>query len=226
MSKHFKNQFISMNMNLIEYLLKNGVSYRETAIHLIKSRMVSVNGRIVTYPDLPLQPEDKISVLREEYRDVPPSFWKLKEIQDSLKLIQKGDFILDVESPDGGFPLFAARMEANVILLTIKNDFGFLKKEGIEIIKKNVLREIPEKFLSNKFDIIMIETGFDIMKNMQILEKLRPYIGSRGKLIMFLPSRGRENVKEMAEEILLNQKLEAIEFFDTRKGFYVYAKAV
>ena len=213
-------------MNLEEYLLKNGARCRETALRLIENRMVMVNGKVVTYPRLPLEEKDRVEILREEYKDVPASFWKLKEIQETLQLIQKGDFVLDIESPDGGFPLFAARKKASVTLITIKNNLDFLKREGVKIIKKNVFKENLEKILSSKFDMIMIETGFDVMKNMQILEKLRPYLGSRGKLIMFLPSRGRENVKEMAEEMLLNQKLYVVNFFDTRKGFYVYAKVI
>ncbi|UCG95476.1 MAG: hypothetical protein JSV92_00265 [archaeon] len=213
-------------MRLDEYLLKRGVRCKETADHLIKRCMVLVNGKPVTYPSLPVEESDKIEILKEEYKDAPASFWKLKEIDKDMKLIQTGDFVLCVESPDGGFPLYAAREEANVTLVTVRDDLDFLKKEGVEIKKKNLLREDPKKFLSSKFDTVIIEIGLDIMKSIQLVEKMREFVGSRGKLIMFVPEKGRENAREMIENMLLNQKLGVVDFFETRKGFYVYAKVV
>ncbi|MCK4634289.1 MAG: hypothetical protein KAT37_00270 [Candidatus Aenigmarchaeota archaeon] len=213
-------------MRLDDYLLKHGVRCKETADYLVKNMMVMVNGKIVTYTALPLEEKDRVEVLKEEYKDAPASFWKLKVIHESVDLIHTGDFVLDIESPDGGFPLFAARTGANTTVVTIREDLDFLKREGIEVINKNIVHEDLRKIFSSKFDIVIIELNFDIMKTMQILEKLRDFIGSRGKVIMFLPSRGRENVKEMIEEMMLNQKLIVVKFFDTRKGFYVYAKVI
>lgn len=213
-------------MRLDDYLLKHGVRCKETANHLIKNSMVMVNGKIVTYTALPLEEKDRVEVLKEEYKDAPASFWKLKTIHESVDLIHTGDFVLDIESPDGGFPLFATRTGANTTVVTIRENLDFLKHEGIEVVSKNVVHEDMKKIFSSKFDLVIIELNFDIMKTMQVLEKLRCFVGSRGKVIMFLPSRGRENIKEMIEEMLLNQKLIAVEFFDTLKGFYVYAKVI
>lgn len=213
-------------MRLDDYLLKHGVKCKETANYLIKNEMVTINGKVVTYCPLPTDEKDKVEVLKEEYKDAPATFWKLKVIDESVGLIQNGDFVLDVESPDGGFPLFAARTGANVTLLTINEDLDFLKRDEIEIIKKNVVREDPRDVLSSKFDVVINELGFDIMKTMQVMEKLRDFVGSRGKVIMFLPTKGRDNVKELAEDMLLNQKLSVVKFFETRKGYYVYAKVV
>ncbi len=210
-------------MRLDDYLLKHGVKCRETANYLIKNRLVTVNGRAVTYGALPLEDGDSVEI-NEKNKDAPASFWKLKEIQESINLIQRGDFVLDVESPDGGFPLFAARSGANVTLVTIK-DMDFLKCENVEIKKNNVVIENPEKVLSSKFDIIIMELGFDVMKTIQLLEKLRSFLGSRGRLLVFLPEKGRENAREMAEEMLLRQNLEVLNFFDSGKGFYVCARA-
>jgi len=211
------------SMDLVEYLLTHGVKHRETALYMIKNKMVYVNGSPVTYPSIPVQPEDKVTLIHEEYKTVPPLFWKIREIQEEIELIQRGDFVLDVESPDGGFPLFACKVGGNVTLVTIRS-MDWLKKEGVEIIKRNIVLEDPKEFLSTKFDVIMIETKLDVIKNIQILEKLRNLLDSRGKLIMFLPTRGRENVKDVAEEMLLNQGLETIDFFSAKNGVYVYAK--
>ncbi len=210
-------------MDLVEYLLTHGVKHKETALYMIKNKMVYVNGSPVTYPSIPVQSEDKVTLIHEEYKTVPPLFWKIREIQEEIELIQRGDFVLDIESPDGGFPLFACKVGGNVILVTIRN-MDWLKKEGVEIIKRNIVLEDPKEFLSTKFDVLMIETKLDVIKNIQILEKLRNLLDSRGKLIMFLPTRGRENVKDVAEEMLLNQGLETIDFFSAKNGVYVYAK--
>jgi len=58
-------------MRLDDYLLKHGVKCRETALYLIKNGMVTVNGRMVNYNQLPLEETDKVVVVREEYTDVP-----------------------------------------------------------------------------------------------------------------------------------------------------------
>ena len=213
-------------MNLDDYLLKSGVRCRETLDYLIRNGFVTVNGRKVSYSRLPLGEKDRVEILRESYMDAPATFWKLKEMDESLGLIKVGDFVLDVESRDGGFALYSARKKANVTLVTIRDDLDFVKAEEVCIVRKNVILDELEKFLPGRFDIVILELGFDVIKSMQLLEKIRPHIGSRGKLLMFLPEKGRENVKEMAEKMLLKQKLQAIEFLDARKGFYVYAKAV
>lgn len=213
-------------MNLDDYLLKSGVRCRETLDYLVRNGFVTVNGRKVSYSRLPLGEKDRVEILRESYMDAPASFWKIKEMDESLELIKIGDFVLNIESKDGGFALYAARKKANVTLVTIRDDLDFLKAEGVCTIRKNIVLEGPEKILSSRFDIVILELGFDVMKSMQLLEKIRPYIGPRGKLLMFLPEKGRENAREMAESMLLSQKLQAMKFFETRKGFYVYAKAV
>ena len=195
-----------MIMFLDDYLLSHGVKCNETMNYLVKNGMVTVNGKVVTYSRLPLEESDKIEVIKEDYKDVPASYWKLKAIHESINLIQKGDFILDIESPDGGFPMFAARNGANLSMITIKDDLDFLKSDGVEIIKKNIVREDILGVLSSKFDIVIIELNFDILKIIQIVEKIRNYIGSRGKLLMFIPDKGRENIKELADDMLLKQK--------------------
>lgn len=213
-------------MKLEDCLLRKGTRCRETARYLIKNCLVHVNGKTVTYPGLPVEEKDKVEVLKEEYMDVPKSFWKLREIDNSLQLVQTGDFVLDVESPDGGFPLYAAREEANVTMVTVRKDLDFLKKEGIVIKNSNLLRDDPKKVLSSKFDTVIIELGLDVMKLMQLVERLRDFFGSRAKLILFIPEKGRENTEEMVEKMLLNQKLGVVELFDAERGFYVYAKTV
>lgn len=213
-------------MNLQDYLLKKGVRCRETAEYLIKNGLVTVNGKAITYPQLPVDGKEKLEILMENYMDAPASFWKIKEIDESVDLIKRGDFVLDVESQDGGFPLYAARKKANVTLVTIRDDLDFLKKEDVYIKKGNIVREDAGKIISSRFDMVFLEIGFDLMKSMQLIEKLRPHIGSRGRLLMFLPLRGRENVREVAENMLFKQKLMVLEFFEARKGIYIYAKAV
>jgi|GEM_PF-2216737 len=213
-------------MRLEEYLLKHGVKCKETADYLIKNRLVKINGNVVTYAPLPIDECDVVEVIVKEYMDAPPTFWKMKEIDESTELIKRGDFILDIESPDGGFPLYAARRKANVTLVTIRDDLNFLKKDNIEIKKWNAVKGDPKKIFSSKFDTVMIELGMDFLKSMQLLERLRDFIGSRGKLVIFLQSRGRDNVKEMAEKMLPRYKLHPIEFFEGRKGFYSYSKVV
>ncbi len=211
-------------MKLYEYLIKNGVKSKKTIDFLMKNRMVTVNDKIVTYPDTPINEKDKVEVLNNNYMDAPDSFWEMKEIDEEVELIQRGDFVLDIESCDGGFPLYCARNGGNTTLVTIRDDLSFLEKDDVEIIKKNIIFEELKNMISTKFDIVIIEIKLDIIKVMQLLEKIRSCIGSRGKLLLFIPSKGRSNIKEMTKEMLIKQKLEVKKFFETRKGIYVYAK--
>ncbi len=210
-------------MHLYQYLLKNGVKSRETAKYLISNELVKVNNCVVTYPELPIGKDDDVEIVDKRFLDVPGSFWKMKEIQDSINLIQKGDMVLDIESPDGGFPLFAKSMEALVTVLTIR-DLDFLK--GIDVKKCNVSKIDPKVFFNHKFDVIINEMEVDIMKSLQTIERFIPLLSSKGKMLMFLSEKERRDndLKEIVENVLRREKLEVIEFLKGKKGIYAYLK--
>lgn len=211
-------------MNLKQYLLEHGVKSKETAEYLIRRRLVLVNKHPITNPDIPVDERDEIKIL-SEHLDVPGSFWKLKEIQDKTKLIQTGDFILDIESKDGGFPIFARKTGAEVTVIGM-GDLEFLKKYNVDFKKRNIMEINPKKFFTTKFDIMINELRLDVMKSFQISEKFLNVLGTRGKLLLFLSTKGRskDDVKEISERILVGYGFEPVEYFGDKKGLYVYAK--
>ena len=74
-------------------------------------------------------------------------------------------------------------------------------------------------------DTIILEAGFSLIRTMELMDKLRPYVSSRGKVIIYIKNNGRENAKRVCEEMLEKEKLEVLECFKDRNGFYVYAKS-
>ncbi|MCD6477628.1 MAG: hypothetical protein J7K87_01365 [Candidatus Aenigmarchaeota archaeon] len=215
-------------MHLLEYLLKNYVKSKETARYLIDNELVKVNNCIATYPELPIGKNDVIEIMDTRFLDVPGSFWKLKEIQESSKIIKKGDFVLDIGSPDGGFPLFAKECGAEVTALAMDDSLGYLSEKGIRIEKFNIMKINPREIFKNKFDLIINEIRLDIMKSIQIFEKFIPLIESRGKVLMFLSRRERndDEVKEIIENVLGRERFRVVDFFKERRGTYAYLKRI
>jgi len=211
-------------MNIRDYILKNGVKSKETANHLIKEGLVLLNGCAITNPDIPVGSTDDVKIL-DKNTDVPGSFWELKKIQDSGNVIKKGDFILDIGSEDGGFPIFAKELKTEITVLSIEK-LDFLEKKDIKFKECNVMLINPDDVLDTKYDLIINELKLDLIKSFQIFEKFLNFLSPRGRILFFLSGRDRneDDIKDMAEKILNKHKFDVIDFYETKKGFYVYAK--
>lgn len=213
-------------MNLEKYLLKKGAKSKETVEMLAKEGLVMVNGRTVKDPEIPVGEKDDIKIFSDKLK-YPASFWKLKEMQDKKKIINKGDFVLDIGTRDGGFPIFAKELGAEVTVLNIE-ELEILEDYEIKFKKCNVMKINPKKIFNTKFDLIINELKLDVMKSFQILEKFLDVLGESGRLLIFLSTQNRdkERVKDIVDKMLENNKFYTEKFFEFKKGIYAYAKKI
>ncbi len=213
-------------MNLKKYLLKKGAKSKESAEMLAKEGLVMVNGRTINDPEIPVGEKDDIKIFSDKLK-YPASFWKLKKMQDKKKIIKKGDFVLDIGSNDGGFPVFAKELKAEVNVINVE-ELEILEDYDIEFKKCNVMKVNPSKMFNTKFDLIINELRLDIMKSFQILEKFLDVLDESGRLLIFLPTQNRdkERVKDIVDKMFENNEFYTEEFFEFDKGIYAYAKKI
>lgn len=216
-------------MDLKNYLIeKKDVTNKINSENLIKNGFVLVNGRKVLRPFTPVDDRDKVVVLEEKKGKVPPSYWTLYNIQNEYNLIDKGDFVIDLESRDGGFPIFTRECNAEVLVLTKGNpslensDFNF------EIKKCNPKEIKSEDLGGREADLLINELEINLISSFQILDNLLPLLKEGGKFLIFLPTakRGKSQILKISEEFIEKLRIERRGLYESRKDLYLYGKKV
>lgn len=81
---------------LLRYLLENAASYNRKALkQFLKFGAISVNGKVTTRFDHPLQPGDQIDIETEKEKV------KVRSVRSVLKIVHEDDAILVVKKPAG-----------------------------------------------------------------------------------------------------------------------------
>lgn len=208
-------------MNIKEYLVKKKGVDEKVAKALVENEFVFVNGRKITDITIPVDERDEIIILDENKTKYPESYWILRKIQNELNLIEKGDFVIDVESRDGGFPLFIEDI-GNVLVLTKGNP---LLETYDFTVKQYNPRDIGE-ITSEKADILINELEIDLIHSFQILNDLLKFVKSEGKVLIHLPTknRKRDEVQRIASEFLDKLRLDKKKIISADKKLYAFAK--
>ncbi|MFB6088247.1 MAG: S4 domain-containing protein [Candidatus Aenigmatarchaeota archaeon] len=211
-------------MNLKAYLVeKKNVKSETNSKNLIENGYVKVNGRKVLKPTIPVDDRDDITITDEEKVEVPESYWVMKKIQDNKAFVKKDDFVIDIESMDGGFPLFLEEF-AEVLVLTKGNplfeNFDFPVKEFNP-------RDVGD-LVSEKADVLINELEIDLIRSFQIFNDLMKFVKSGGKVLVHLTTKNREKseVESMSRELFGTLGFGDIDIFTVDKKMYGLAKKV
>ncbi|MFB6075590.1 MAG: S4 domain-containing protein [Candidatus Aenigmatarchaeota archaeon] len=209
-------------MNLKSYLVeKKNVKSKTNSKNLVENGYVKVNGRKVLKPTLPVDDRDEIEITDEEKADVPESYWILEKIQDEKNLIEKGDFVIDIESRDGGFPVFIEEF-AEVLVLTKGNPMF----DGFDFPVKDFNPRDVGDLVSEKADVLINELEIDLIRSFQILNDLMEFVKSKGKILVHLTTKSREKseVVSMSEELFNTLGFVRIDIFTVDKKMYGLAR--
>lgn len=210
-------------MKLKEFLKEKGA--KGDVEKLVKEGFVLLNKQKVKNPDLPVGSDDDITILGKSLKDMPGSFWTIKGIQDELNFISPGDLVVDVESPDPGFPKFLEGFGTRVVVVTKGNPL-LLDYEG-KVVQENIMSlKDTRKITREKADIIISELGLDPISCFQALSNILPALKKDGKILMFLSMRKRnkEELKEIAKRFFDDMGLEMKKTYTYKNGVYIYAR--
>jgi len=213
-------------MRLDSYLVEIGnVGSRSRAKLVIIEGHVKVNDNVITKSSFDVAYSDKIEIT--EGLDRPAGYWKLKDIQEKTNIIKKDDFVLDIGSSAGGFPLFASELASHVHGIEFSREFrcelGKIAHEhtNISIEFADVFTKAPE---NEKYDVLLLDITVNPQASLKALRNVLPSL-KRGAMLLQVFKLPEKNDKEPIIQDLTSMGLEIMEIIEAqKKEAYVIAR--
>jgi len=192
-------------MRLDSYLVEFGnVSSRSRAKHAIVQGQIKVNAKVITRPSFDVVYSDKIELT--EGLDKPAGYWKLKQIQETTNLIEKGDTVLDIGSSAGGFLLFASELASSVHGIEFSHEFRY-ELEKIVHERPNVTIEFNDVFTrasgNEKYDVLLLDITVDPFDSLKALKNVLAALKKGGMLLQVFKLPEKSDSGAIIEELSL-----------------------
>ncbi len=191
-------------MRLDLLLVKRGYfSSRQRAKDYIRRGFVLVNGVRITKPSAEVDFNAKIEVLAEEK---PRGYWKLKEIDERLKIFKGNEVVLDLGSSAGGFLLYASEKAKFVYGIEYSKEFEEELKK-IEESRDNVKIFIEDAFKFDvsklpEIDLILNDLTLSFSSSMMALKRFLPKLRQNGRILFVHKTGDKESPNFMGFKIL------------------------
>jgi 23S rRNA (cytidine1920-2'-O)/16S rRNA (cytidine1409-2'-O)-methyltransferase len=148
-------------MRLDNYLNKNyNIQSRNKASELIKSKKISVNGKIITKPSFNIKESDIIDISQDKFF-VSRSAYKLKYFLEDNNIILENKIALDIGSSTGGFTQIL--LEYNVHNVTCVDVGSNQLHKSLKDNPKITIKENTDirKFKSDiKYEVVTCDVSF------------------------------------------------------------------
>jgi len=176
----------------------NQFSSRQAAKRAIKDGLVIVNGRICK-PSKQVSEKDTIELLSTE-ADVPQGFQKLKELDERLqdRLICSACTALDIGSSAGGFLIYLAEKDANVVGIEVSKRFaenlhGIVDKyPKVSVIFADAFEMDPDVIATEgTLDLLLVDVTTEPEGTMKLIEKFTPLLKKEGRMLAAFKSNHR-----------------------------------
>ena len=173
-------------MRLDVLLVKRGFfSSRQRAKEYIKRGLVVVNGKKITKPSTDVDYDVQIEILEEPEK--PKGYWKLKEIDEKLKIFKGDEIVLDLGSSAGGFLLYASERAKFVYGIEYSKEFEEDLRR-IERLRSNVKVFIEDAFKFDisklpELDLILNDLTLPFSSSIKALERFIPKLKKNGKIL-------------------------------------------
>ncbi len=197
-------------MRLDVVLVKRGYfTSRQRAKEAIKRGMVVVNGAVIRKPSTNIEPDAEIRVLCDER---PRGYWKLKEIDERLKIFKGNEIVLDLGSSAGGFLLYASEKAKLVYGIEFSIEFSEILRK-IEGERRNVRVFIEDAFrfdisLLPELDLILNDLTLPFSSSIKALKRFTPKLKRSGR-ILFVHKKGDREKPDFPG-------YDVIDYFDSR----------
>jgi len=194
-----------------------GVPSRGKARLLIRNGYVRVNGKIIKDFAYDVKLADKVEVIGEFLIDKPSGYYKLKELDEKLRIFSGDEVVLDVGSSAGGFLLYASEHASRVYGVEISEEFiPTLKRiekmrSNVVVTKANVFERSPFVFTKGeRVDVLLIDLSLNIFGVLKALEKCLKVLKENGKVLVCFKLIGMnaEAVRQIVEKFLNSLGLE------------------
>ncbi|MGP8322208.1 MAG: SAM-dependent methyltransferase [Methanosarcinaceae archaeon] len=193
-------------MRLDAYLVETDqFSSRGRAKQAILNGYVQVNGNIIRKPAKDVSADDNIDVA--EGMDRPAGYFKLKEIQEHIGLIRKGDQVLDLGSSAGGFLIFASGIAKYVkgieFSRVFRSELGKIafENENVSVIFGDVFTIPLNELSAVPVDVILSDLTLDPSDSLEVLERVLPLLKDGGRLLQVIKIKDRGNRKPLLKQI-------------------------
>ncbi len=188
-------------MRLDVYLVERGYfSTRQKAKEAIKRGFVRVNGAVARKPSKDVRGDEMIEVACEEK---PRGYWKLKEIDEAVKLFSGVRDVLDIGSSAGGFLLYSAERCELAVGLEFSREFleqlkDVRRKAGnVEVI----IGDAYSIELRGKFDLILIDVTTDVENSIRLARRFLGNLREGGKMLVVLKGIDADKARELDFEL-------------------------
>jgi 23S rRNA (cytidine1920-2'-O)/16S rRNA (cytidine1409-2'-O)-methyltransferase len=178
-------------MRLDAYLVETGhFKSRGRAKIAVLNGNIKVNGILVKKVSRDIKAEDDVEVV--EGLDMPRGYFKLKGIQETTGLINKGDTALDLGSSAGGFLLYASEIVHSIKGVEFSTDFMFdlekiaSEKENVTVMFGDVFLIPLEEMAATKVDVILSDMTLEPALSIQALERVLPLLKEGGKFLQVI----------------------------------------
>ena len=191
----------AQTMRLDTYLVREKlIASRSRAQRAIKSRFVTVDGRLILKPSFDVTRLQIVTVAADV--DKPAGYWKLKDIQGAFELIKTGDIVLDIGASAGGFLLYAAELAGRVYAVEFSSSFKRFLDAVVECYPDKVHITYADAF---SFDFKSLGVDFDVILNdvtaapnaaLELLAKSSAVLKIGGRVLQVLKGKAKERAVE------------------------------
>ena len=217
------------------WLIETGqFTSRQAAKRAIKDGLVIVNGNKCK-PSKQVSEKDKIEILSLD-ADYPLGYKKLKAIDEKLeeKLVTSSCLALDIGSSAGGFLVYLAKKEANVVGIEVSKRF---RKELHAIVEKypqiSVIIadafELDPTIITNPggLDLLLVDVTTEPESTLKLIEKFTNLLKKEGRMIAaFKSSHDDVETTEVLKETIARMGYDQIQEMcldNTRQEIHITA---
>lgn len=155
-------------IRLDKYLIDNNkIETRNKAQQLIKEKQVIVNKKIVDKPNFLVDENDEIKI-NEQLKFVSRGGIKLQEAVNQFNIDLNNKIVLDIGASTGGFTDCCLKNGAKLVYCldigTNQLHHSLVKNNLVKNFPNTNLKEIPNLFEKDQFDIIVVDVSFISLK--------------------------------------------------------------
>lgn len=213
-------------MRLDSYLVEIGnPGSRGRAKRAIIEGHVKVNDRVITKASFDVGYSDRVEIA--DGFDRPAGYWKLKDIQEKINVIAKGDNVLDVGSSAGGFLLYASELASHVHGIEFSHEF---RQELGKIAHEhpNITFEFADAFTmapeNEKYDVLLLDITVSPSDSLKALENVLQALKKGGKLLHVFKLPENRNMELISEKLSL-MGFEILQMIEAKKKeVYIIAR--
>lgn len=216
------------------WLVETGqFSSRQAAKRAIKDGLVTVSGRECK-PSTQVSEKDTIELLSTE-ADVPQGFQKLKELDKRLqdKLVCSACTALDIGSSAGGFLIYLAEKDANVVGIEVSNRFTkelhaiVEKHPNISVIFADAF-EMDPAIITNKgqLDLLLVDVTTEPEGTLKLIEKFTPLLKKEGRMLAAFKSNHKSETLAFFKDAIYQlgyARIQEIILEETRQEVHITA---